>query len=81
MRRAIAAMALVVLANGVVLVSVGRERAAPATRTTVAVCARHVIGGGTSDEAPALRLWLAPESLSTPVGLDAAGLRSLVFAE
>ncbi len=81
MRRAIAAMVLVVLANGVVLVSARRERAAPAARTTVAVCARHIIGGGTSDDAPALRLWLAPESLSTPLGLDAAGLRSLGFAE
>lgn len=81
MRRAAAAMGLVVLANGVVLISAQRERAAPASRTTVAVCARHVIGGGTSDDAPALRLWLAPESLSTPIGLDVAGLRALGFAE
>jgi hypothetical protein len=81
MKRAIAAIALVVVANGIVLVSAGRERAAPATLTTVAVCARHLIGGGTSDEAPALRLWLAPESLSTPVGLDAPGLRALGFTE
>lgn len=81
MRRAVAAMGLVVLANGIVLISAQRERAAPATRTTVAVCARHVIGGGTSDEAPALRLWLAQESLSTPVGLDVAGLRALGFGE
>ncbi len=81
MRRAIAAMGLVVLANGIVLISAQRERAAPATRTTVAVCAMHVIGGGTSDEAPALRLWLAPEPLSTPAGLDASGLRALGFAE
>jgi len=74
-------MTLVVLANGLVLVSARRDRVAPAARTPVAVCARHIIGGGTSDEAPALRLWLAPESLSTPTGLDASDLRALGFAE
>jgi hypothetical protein len=81
MKWAIAAMALVVAANGVALVSVGRERAAPATLATIDVCNGHLIGGGASDQAPALRLVLAPESLSTPAGLDAPGLRSLGFAE
>ena len=79
MKWAIAAIALVVVANGVVLVSAGRERAAPATRTTIDVCAGHLIGGGTSDEPPALRLEIAPESLSIPAGLDAPGLRALGF--
>lgn len=81
MKWAIAAMALVVVANGIVLVSAGRERAAPATLATIDVCAAHVIGGGTSDEPPALRLEIAPESLSLPAGLDAPGLRALGFAE
>ena len=81
MKWAIAAMALVVVANGVVLVSAGRERAAPATLATIDVCAGHMVGGGTSDEPPALRLEIAPESLSTPAGLDAPGLRTLGFAE
>jgi hypothetical protein len=81
MKSAGAAIALVVLANGFVLVSVRRERAAPATRTTIEVCAPHLVGGGTSDEPPALRLNLAPDSLSTPAGLDPAGLRALGFAE
>jgi hypothetical protein len=81
MRWAIAAMALVVVANGVVLVSAGREHAAPATLTTIDVCAGHLIGGGASDEPPALRLVVAPESLSIPTGLDTPGLRALGFAE
>ena len=81
MRWAIAAMVLAVVANGIVLVSVGRERAAPATLTTIDVCAGHLIGGGPSDEPPALRLAVAPESLSTPAGLDAPGLRALGFRE
>lgn len=81
MRWAIAAMALVVVANGVVLVSAGRERAAPATLTTIEVCSGHLVGGETSDEAPALRLRVAPDSLSIPPGLDAPGLRALGYPE
>lgn len=81
MKWAIAAMALVVVANGVVLLSAGRERAAPATLTTIDVCAGHLVGGGTSDAPPALRLAVAPESLSIPAGLDAPGLRALGHAE
>jgi hypothetical protein len=81
MKWAIAAMALVVVANGVVLVSAGRERSAAATLTTIEVCAGHLIGGGTSDEAPALRLRVAPDSLSIPPGLDAPGLRALGYPE
>ena len=81
MKWALAAIALVVVANGVVLVSAGRERAAPASRTTIDVCAGHLIGGGTSDEPPGLKLEIAPESLSIPAGLDAPGLRALSFAE
>ena len=81
MRWAIAAMVLAVVANGVVLVSAGRERAAPAILTTLDVCAGHLVGGGTSDEAPALRLVVAPDSLLTPAGLDAPGLGALGFTE
>lgn len=81
MKWAIAAIALVVVANGVVLVSAGRERAAPATLATIDVCAEHLIGGGTSDDPPALRLEIAPEPLARPAGLDATGLRALGFAE
>jgi len=77
MKWAIGAIALVVLANGIVLVSAGRERAAPAALTTIEVCAGHLTGGGTSDEAPTLLLSIAPDSASTPPGLDAAGLRAL----
>lgn len=81
MRWAIAAIALVVVANGVALVSAGRERAAPATLATIDVCAGHLIGGGSSDEPPALRLEVAPEPLARPAGLDTPGLRALGFAE
>jgi hypothetical protein len=81
MRWAIAAIALVIVANGVVLAAAGRERAGPATFTTIDVCAGHVRGGGASDEPPALRLALAPESLWTPAGLDAPGLRTLGFPD
>jgi hypothetical protein len=81
MKWAIAAATLVILANGVVLVSASRERAAPATMTTIDVCSAHLLGGGRSDDPPALRLILASESLSTPAGLDPAGLRALGFPE
>jgi len=81
MRWAIAAVALVVVTNGIVLVSAGRERAAPASLTTIDVCAGHLIGGGTSDAPPALRLVVAPESLSIPAGLDPPGLKALGFTE
>jgi hypothetical protein len=81
MKSAIAAIALVVVANGFVLASVGRERAAPATLITSDVCAGHLVGGGASDQPPALRLNLVPDSLSTPPGLDAPGLRALGFGD
>ncbi len=81
MKWVLAAGALVVVANGVVLVSAGRERAGPAMHTTVDVCASHLIGGGDSDDAPALRLPLAPDSLFTPAGLEPDGLRALGFSE
>jgi hypothetical protein len=77
MKWAIAAIALVAVANGFVLVSAGRERAGPATLTPIEVCAGQLVGGGTSDEAPALELSLARDSVTTPPGLDAAGLRAL----
>ncbi len=80
MRWAVSAMTLAAAANVVVLVSAGRERAAPATLTTIDVCAGHLIGGGTSDEAPALRLLIAQNSVPVP-GLDAPGLRVLGFGE
>jgi len=80
MRWAVSAMALVVAANVAVLVSAGRERAAPVTLTTIDVCAGHMIGGGTSDEAPAIRLVIAQDSLPVP-GLDAPGLRLLGFGD
>ena len=81
MKWAIVALALVVVANGVALLSVRRERAAPATLATIDVCAGDLIGGSASDEPPALRLVVAPESLSMPAGLDAPGLRALGFTE
>jgi hypothetical protein len=81
MKWSIAAVALVVVANGVVLVSAGRERAAPATLGTIDVCAAHLVGGGTSDEAPALQLVVAPDSISMAAGLDPPGLRALGYAE
>jgi hypothetical protein len=81
MKWGFAAAALVVVANGIVLVSAGRERAAPGTLTAIDVCATHLIGGGNSDDPPALRLTIAPDSLATPGGLDPAGLRALGFAE
>jgi hypothetical protein len=81
MKWAIAAIALVVVANGFVLVTSGRERAAPANLATVNVCAGHLIGGRNSDVPPALRLAVVAESLSLPAGLDGPGLRALGFTE
>jgi hypothetical protein len=81
MKWAIAALALVVVANGVALLSVRRERTAPATFVAIDVCAGDLIGGNASAEPPALRLVAAPESLSIPAGLDGPGLRALGFAE
>lgn len=79
MRSALAAVALMVAANGVVLVSASRERSAPATLTTIDVCAAHLVGGAGSDNPPALRLTLLRDTSVTPWGLDSAGLRALGF--
>ena len=81
MKWAIAAVTLVVVANAVVLVSAGREQAAPATLVTVNACAAQLAGGSGSDVAPTLRLTLVRDSLATPPGLDAAGLMALGFSE
>ena len=81
MRWALAAASLVVVANGVVLISARRERALVAAFTTIDVCADQLIGGGTSDEPPVLLLHLAQDSILTPEGLDADGLRALGFGE
>ncbi len=82
MKSALAAVALVVVANGMVLVSAGRERAAPASlhhdrRLRRAPDRRRVFRSG----ARRFQLSLAPDSSSTPPGLDTAGLRALGFAE
>jgi hypothetical protein len=79
MRWAIAAGVLAIVVNGVVLMSGARERAAPATLATIDICRGHLVGGGSSDVPPALRLVLGPDSLSIPAGLDAAGLQALGF--
>jgi hypothetical protein len=79
MKWALAAAALVVAADAAVLIPAARERATPATRVTVAVCASHLIGGGSSGAPPALQLRIAPESLPGAPGLDSAGLRALGF--
>lgn len=81
MRSALAAIALIVAANTVVFVSARRERSAPATATTVEVCAAHLIGGAGSDDPPALRLTLVRDTSTTPRGLDSAGLRALGFGQ
>ncbi len=81
MKWALAGVALVVASNGVVLIGAGREHATPVTLTALDACAGHLIGGDSSDEAPALRLVVAPESLSVPAGLDAPGLGALGFSE
>jgi hypothetical protein len=81
MKWAIAAAALVVVANGLVLVPVQRERSAPVSRTTIHVCPEQVHGGGEADEPPAVRLRLRPDAGPTPAGLDSAGLRALGFSE
>lgn len=79
MRWAVGALALVVTANAVVLISAQRERAAPVSRVSIDVCAADLAGGGSTSQPPALRLLLAPDSL-VPPGLDSAGLRALGFA-
>lgn len=81
MRGAFAAALLVVVANGVVLVSARRERALIGAFTAIDVCAEHLTGGGDTDEAPALRLILAPDSMTDPSGLDEPGLQALGFAD
>jgi hypothetical protein len=79
MRSALAAAVLIVVANTVVFVSASRERSAPATFTTVEVCANQLMGGAGSDDPPALRLTLVRDTSTTPRGLDSAGLRALGF--
>lgn len=81
MKRALAAVTLVLVANGVLLLLGASERSAPATLTTVEVCASHLTGGPGSDEPPTLRLDLAHDSAPVPAGLDAGGLRALGFSE
>lgn len=80
MKRALAAVAVVLLANALVLGSVAREHAGPVTRTTITVCAPHLLGGAGSDAAPAIRLTLDQDPTITPAGLDSAGLRALGFS-
>ena len=78
MRWAIAAVAVVVAANAVTLLSITRERDAGAAGVaTIPVCENQLVGGPGSDMAPALRLVLAPDSFGTAPGLDTAGLRAL----
>jgi len=79
MRPTLAALALIAVANTVVVISANRERAAPATFTAVEVCASHLMGGAGSDDPPALRLALVRDTSTTPRGLDSAGLRALGF--
>jgi len=79
MKSAVAALALIVVANTVVFVTASRERSAPATFTTVEVCAAHLMGGAESDDPPALRLTLVRDTSTTPRGLDSAGLHALGF--
>jgi len=81
MKWAIAATALVVVANGVVLVSEHRARGAPATLTAIEVCSANLLGGEGSDDPPAIRLGLAADAPSVVQGLDSAGLRALGFSE
>ena len=81
MKWALAAASLVVVANVAVLVQARRERSPVAAFTSIDVCAEHLSGGGDTDEAPALRLILAPDSMTDPSGLDEAGLRALGFAD
>ena len=81
MRPAIAAAALVVVADGLVLVSSSRERAEPATRTPIDVCAAYLSGGEKSEAPPALRLEFVRDSLGPLPGLDSTGLRALGFTE
>jgi hypothetical protein len=81
MKWAVAAAALVIVTNGVVLVSEQRQRSAPATTVSIDVCSMNLVGGGSSDEPPAIRLLLATDSASTIPGLDSAGLKALGFSE
>ena len=81
MKWALIAGALVVTADAIALVSVARERAAPATLSSIDVCSGNLVGGGRSEEPPALLLRIAPDSVPVPTGLDAAGLRALGFPE
>lgn len=81
MRWAIAGGLLVLVANGIALVPVRRERAEPATVATLSLCSGQLVGGPGSDLAPAIRLALAPDSGPPAPGLDAEGLRALGLAE
>jgi hypothetical protein len=79
MKWALAGAALVILANGLVLVSTARERSGPVTRTAVLACDADLRGGPGSNDPPGFRLTMAPESLTAIPGLDSAGLVALGF--
>ncbi len=81
MRWALGGIALVVAANAIALVPVRRERASPATLTTISICSGQLIGGPGSDMAPAIRLVLAPDSGPPAPGLESEGLRALGFPD
>jgi hypothetical protein len=81
MKWAIVAAAVVIVANGVVLVSERRERSAPATHTPIEVCAADLLSAGNADEPPAIRLAITADSPRVVPGLDADGLRALGFNE
>jgi hypothetical protein len=80
MKWALIAAAGVIAVNAIVLVEVARERAAPASQTTIDICGADLVGGGTSDEPPALLLRIATDTFPLPSGLEASGLRSLGFS-
>lgn len=81
MKWAAAAAALVILTNGVVLVSEYRERSSATGTITIDVCAANLIGGGGSDQPPAIRLNLKMDTALAIPGLDSAGLKALGFSD
>lgn len=81
MKWVVTGLALVIAANAITLATVARERAAPATLATIDICSANVVGGGRSEEPPALLLRTVPDTGPVPAGLDAAGLRALGFSE
>jgi hypothetical protein len=80
MKWGVAAVALVVVANGIGILPARHERNGTLSMIEIRVCADNLVGGATPDAPLRLRLDLATDSTGTAVpGLDVNGLQALGF--